>query len=507
MSRSQFPTYAYYADLPEPNLEFGCARVSAGTPIHNDPQMGLAQFGPYSVQLGGRWHPPVTRVVPVACDVDFEDVAATLERLAAFERIEATSPYVRIDYPGYAAAYRSEFEMLRNVPGQIIPRKLFDEALRHHQVANGFRGLIRAIEEAVDSVISARPDAILAIYLPRDIVTQFRTLTPDFQLATGRSKHRKQKDDRRQMVLFEDLLDEDDNETLYHDLRRAIKVRAMQKGAAVQLLTDSFLLEEPSQPWAGKFWNVSCALFCKAGGIPWRLPTSENIAHCGIRFGISKNAVGTKILVGIAQVFSASGELVALRAGQATKDTDRTSEAGYYLSKKQASFLISEAVADYEVVTGRIPDRLLIHKSSYFKPEEIEGIENARKGVREVDLVYIKRGTPFRLLPAGGQPAPRGTVVPTSDDSALVYLTGYIPSEGSWRGKHIPAPVELVRCKSNRSMLDLSEEVLRLTKMNWNTTIYSSRNPCTFSNATEMIGMMKELRSGESLRPQIRYYI
>lgn len=48
---------------------------------------------------------------------------------------------------------------------------------------------------------------------------------------------------------------------------------------------------------------------------------------------------------------------------------------------------------------------------------------------------------------------------------------------------------------------------MRLTKMNWNTTIYSSRARCTFANAAEKIGMMKELKSGEQLSPQIRFYI
>ena len=309
------------------------------------------------------------------------------------------------------------------------------------------------------------------------------------------------------MVLFEEMIEaEADSDTLYNDLRRAIKVRAMQLGLAVQILTDSFLNEEESQPWCGKFWNVSCSIFCKAGGIPWRLPTSENIAHCGIRFGVSKDASGTQILVGVAQVFSASGELVAVRTGRASKGK-RKSELGYFLNRQQAFDLVSEAIADYESVLGRLPDRLLIHKSSYFKDEEVEGIEQAKAGVREIDLVYVKRGTPFRLMPPRGQPADRGTVVPTSDDAALLYLSGFISSERSWRGKHIPSPVEIIRCRSNRSLLDLAEEVLRLTKMNWNTTVFASRHPCTFSNATEMIGMMKELQKSELLHPQIRYYI
>jgi hypothetical protein len=50
-------------------------------------------------------------------------------------------------------------------------------------------------------------------------------------------------------------------------------------------------------------------------------------------------------------------------------------------------------------------------------------------------------------------------------------------------------------------------DLLRMTKMNWNTTLYYKGEPCTFTNAIEVIGMMKELRESESMRPGIRYYI
>lgn len=500
---------ASYLVVDEPLLEFGESRHNGQIPQDPDPQVGLAEFGPYSSQLGGRWHPQRTVVVPVAADNDFLQVVTTLERMTRFIRIDEPGVSARLDFRGFEEVYRSELVVEKHIKGQVLSRSQFDDALKEHQPERGFKRLIELIGSAIDVVERERGGAVLALYLPRDIITQFRTLTPSFGSIKRKKRKAKSGDRDSQMMLFEEFMSEDEDEaeeSLYQDLRRAIKVRAMQKGVAVQVLTDSFLTEDDSQPWAGKFWNLSCSLFCKAGGIPWRLPTNENIAHCGVRFGVTKDASGTQVLVGVAQVFSASGELVALRTGGASKG-NRKSEAGYFLTEAQAYRLVSEVIDDYELVTGRIPDRLLVHKSSFFKEEEVQGIESAMRGIREIDMVYLKQKTPFRLMPPGGQPARRGTVVPTSEDSALVYLSGFIQQEGSWRGKHIPAPIEIVRCKSNRSLLDLAEELIRLTKMNWNTTIFSTREPCTFANASEMIGMMKELRSGEVLHPQIRYYI
>ena len=122
-------------------------------------------------------------------------------------------------------------------------------------------------------------------------------------------------------------------------------------------------------------------------------------------------------------------------------------------------------------------------------------------------MIHVKTSTNVRLLPARGQPADRGTVFPSAEDSAIVYCTGFIAAEGTWRGKHVPRPMEIVRYRSDRSLLDHVRELIRLTKMNWNTTIFSTREPCTFTNATEIIGMMKELGTNDRLEPHIRYYI
>lgn len=496
---------ASYAVLDEHFLEFGNAHPSEFA-IEPDPQIGLQKYGPYSLKLN-HWHPNQTTIIPISSDDEFNDVVGVLGRLNKFERVEEPNWYVRTDFPGYEQTYRSKL-IIETSKKQTIPRDTFDKALAERNPRDGFEMLMNVLLEIIDECSKDALNAILAIHLPKDIVIQFRTLTPDFRPAKPKKKkQQKTKDGMMQMFLFGEIEDADEfQDSLYHNLRRAIKVRAMQRGVAIQILTDSFLTEEPSQPWAGKFWNICNSIFCKAGGVPWRLPRNENIAHCGIRFGISKDQSGTNILVGVAQVFSSSGELVAIRTGQANRGK-RKSEAGYFLNESQAFDLISNAIKDYELVTGKLPDRMLVHKSSIFKEEEIDGIEAAKGGVREIDLVYIKQRTSVRLLPAGGQPAIRGTVVPSSDNSALLYLTGLITQERSWRGKHIPSPMEIVRCKSNRSLLDLADETLCLTKMDWNTTVFATRQPCTFANAVEMIGMMKELKKGEVLRPQLRYYI
>ena len=505
-----FSGFAPYVVLDETVLEFGAAKKGAAHAT--DPQKGLNAYGPYSARLSPKFHPEKVCIHPVASANDWDKLVDRLAKLKAFQRIDDPSPYARVDYPGFDAAFRSQLHINRNAASLRIDPAEFATALDAESPAAGYRHVISVLERTFNGLGALHDHDVIALQLPRDIVERFRRFTPDFVPAEPRKKSRASTDRSGRVRVPLEEIDQDRpgreaEETLYHDLRRSVKVVCMRRGIACQLLTDNFMKEDPGQPWAGKLWNISTSIFCKGGGIPWRIVSDENVAYCGIRFGITKKPTGQSILIGLAQVFNAAGELVALRAGQALKKSESRSEAGYHLSTDQARSLLAGAIEDYQNVTGRLPDRIVVHKSSPFKPGEIQGMKDATAGTRELDLIFVKSGTGFRLIPDRGQPADRGSVVPTYDNSALVYTTGFVREYAKWQGKHIPSPYEIVRFKSSRSLAENARDLLRMTKMNWNTTLYYRGEPCTFTNAIEVIGMMKELREYESLQRGIRYYI
>ena len=82
---------------------------------------------------------------------------------------------------------------------------------------------------------------------------KFRQFRPDFRPIEPRRA--KRKDDPNQMLLFGELAEpeKEEEETLFHDLRRSLKAAAMRRNVAIQVLTDNFLLDDDSQPRAGKF--------------------------------------------------------------------------------------------------------------------------------------------------------------------------------------------------------------------------------------------------------------
>jgi hypothetical protein len=492
--------------IPEPELVFGVGRAGADGQIR-DPQRGLSTHGPYSHRLGRPWHPPKVRLLPVAAESDWDTCLSAVNRLNDFERMPQLTARLRTDYPGFDSTFRCPITIDTGLPSQRISDAAFESALSASSASVGYRRVLDICDEAIANLGLTGSHEVVLLQLPAAIIDRFRRLDPEYRPLTP---SRPPKRDKLQMLLFEDLTQsvEDDRaeETLYHDLRRSLKVRCMRRKIALQIVTSAFVTEDEACPWAYKLWNISTSIFCKAGGIPWRLANAEDVAYCGIRFGIQRTSSGQEILVGLAQVVNANGQLVAVKAGAATR-SQRRSESGYYLGREQARQLIRSALSDFESVVGRLPRRVVIHKSSPFKAEEVAGMEEAASGIRNLDLVYLKEGCGIRLLPERGQPADRGTALPTSDRSMLLYTSGHVPEFEKYGGLHVPTPIELVVFRSDRPMIALANDVLKLTKMNWNSTVFDCRLPSTFDNATEMIGMMKELGPNERLDPDIRYYI
>jgi hypothetical protein len=134
---------------------------------------------------------------------------------------------------------------------------------------------------------------------------------------------------------------------------------------------------------------------------------------------------------------------------------------------------------------GVLPKRLVIHKTTAFKKEEIDGAFDALIGVPEIECIEVGAASCWRgvwLIETGREnppykpamyPVPRGTTVIRSSNSALVWVAGNAPeasTKGDYYqgGKSIPKPLQLVRHAGKGSLELIAHEALALTKMDWN---------------------------------------
>jgi hypothetical protein len=72
---------------------------------------------------------------------------------------------------------------------------------------------------------------------------------------------------------------------------------------------------------------------------------------------------------------------------------------------------------------------------------------------------------------------------------------------------YTPLPL-LIRCEDvEHSPRFLAEEILALTKMNWNTTQFDGRDPITIRAARNVSGILRHLRDGDHAEPHYSYYM
>jgi hypothetical protein len=122
--------------------------------------------------------------------------------------------------------------------------------------------------------------------------------------------------------------------------------------------------------------------------------------------------------------------------------------------------------------------------------DEREGLLEGLDGVDEIDMIEINVDDALRyvssVLKQNGSfdednfPVRRGTVVKVEDYSALLWIHGAADAvRHGWRyfqGKRrIPAPVVLRRHAGKTSLSILAEEILGLSKMDWNSADLYSR--------------------------------
>jgi len=302
--------------------------------------------------------------------------------------------------------------------------------------------------------------------------------------------------------------DKEDVNTYRHDFHHCLKAQAMSFQAPIQLVLPSTFgagrrgkatkRKHPHRPAkarrlqdpATRAWNFFTAMYYKAGGVPWRLQrkTSDyTTSYIGV--GFYRSLDEKAVMTSVAQVFNERGEGIVIRGGQArlSKD-DRTP----HLNEEDSAGILAQALGRYHNEHGTMPARVVLHKSSYFTPEELAGFRAALSGekVGMADMVSIRRSS-IRLLRAGSYPVLRGTHMCLDESRHLLYTRGSVPFFETYPGLYAPRSLEIAFDDVEQSREVLCREILALTKMNWNSTEFGMRDPITLHAAGRVGDILK----------------
>ena len=203
----------------------------------------------------------------------------------------------------------------------------------------------------------------------------------------------------------------------------------------------------------------------------------------------------------MAQIFDELGNGVILRGTPVDIDKD---DRQPHLTREQSYELLKRALNKYKFALGTSPGRLVIHKSSNFTETELDGFREATTEVKvsTTDFVTIL-DTDMRLFRDGIYPPYRGIHVEFDENTNLLYTRGSVKYYMTYPGSYIPQPIEIRIVDSDESPEIICQEILGLTKMNWNNTRFDGKYPITIQCARYVGQIMKYLDEHE--QPQIRY--
>jgi hypothetical protein len=169
---------------------------------------------------------------------------------------------------------------------------------------------------------------------------------------------------------------------------------------------------------------------------------------------------------------------------------------------------MTRVIEAYEGVHSQPPTRVVVHKWSRYFDEEREGFLDAigAAGISSYDLVTFG-DRDLRFFRAGAEPVIRGTQISLTPDNVLLYTRGYVPYSSEYSGMRVPRPIELVEHYGSSSKRRLCEEILALTKLDWNSAVFAQKEPITTAFSEDVGRVLAEIPPGVQPRTTYRFYM
>ncbi len=479
-------------ELEPPSLQFG------GAGGHSDPKIGLDHAGPFDLRFGAARQGHMNIGIIGLGD----GIAATkrwLERCQTRIPVLGEPSLLRKPFPGFESVFRTSIHLSDSwcisVGGQAGQSGGLEHALGEDNPFKRFQKIVDLYAQAHKRLASReanRPDVVL-VALPDEVLKRSRTVERGLSSEEKKKvKEIEKSRTARQMDLFDALQDVEQTEDdfLKRDLRHALKARALANRLPIQIVTSSLLYDNASnQDAATRAWNFSVSLYYKAGGVPWRLPSSgPETCFVGITFHHFRTVQRHIVQSTLAQAFSSEGEGFAIRGQGVPAEPDQS--RNLHLSEDQAFDLGTSILREYQLRTGGTPLRLVVHKTSFYDDREKAGFSKALRDVPIVELVTLVPSN-FRLMRFGVYPPKVGTLCTVNDERDYLFTSGFMPELGTYPGPHVPQPFE-VRRAGDGDQVSAAQDVLNLTRMNWNTADIRGKWPVTLSFARRVGGILDE---------------
>jgi hypothetical protein len=216
---------------------------------------------------------------------------------------------------------------------------------------------------------------------------------------------------------------------------------------------------------------------------------------------------GDELLTSVAQVFNELGDGVIVRGGLAKRsEADRQP----HLSRQDSAALLNAALSRYKDEHRTLPAAVSLHKTSSFSAEEVGGFLDARddSGLMECELLWIS-GSERAMLVRGTQYHPqfRGTLLKLNPDEHALYTHGSVWFYKTYPGLYVPRTLGIRPALTERGIDEIAEEILALTKLNWNRARLDGKKPITLLTAKRVGEILRHVPANVEPAPRYANYM
>lgn len=473
--------------IQEPELEFGADK-------HIDIRYGIMNYSPLDYR---------TATAPRQISIGIIGTPQTTEGLIGWletcrgEILPKESNLYNLypKFPGFnlETAFLSTLVLDERLRA-VIPDRTIDVLSKNDNFNDMVSSVVSLILQELEFLAEKRPDVVICA-MPKclhDVIEENRN-------PVGRFKQK----------LHETKFD-------FHDMLKAASMRFRIPIQLVWPLTYDHTKQSKTkgkrnaskrlQDDATRAWNFHTALYYKANGIPWRiLRKSNELEACYVGISFYKSLLGEQLSTSMAQVFNERGEGIIVRGGIAKISKE---DRQVHLEADDAYNLLNQALEQYRREHKHLPARVVIHKSSNFDNAELDGFNRAIEfqRVESADFVYMTQ-TSTRLFRDGMHAPLRGTFLSLDSKNNILYTRGTVNFYQVYPGLHVPRPLIFGCVQTEQTPRFIAEEILTLTKMNWNNTQLDGREPMTLTAARKVGSILKYISNGKEVVADFRYYM
>lgn len=496
----------------EPELEFGFGQKSV------DPRKGLFLFGPIS----DRRKPTSMRVGVIGTPVGLAAYRDWVRQIGSYIQSPNLSSMHQFAFPGFEAIFKTTWSANPVIEITVSPLEITKKIRisdRHRAISetvalfsDSMRQKLREEEISVDLWFVIIPDEVYLYGRPLSKVPSSEKINIQQSMNSRLARQL-----QTQPSMFVEEMQEAELYLRGIDFHNQLKAELLLERVTTQIVRESTITPPGNAATGTKIrrlqdpatlaWNLSTAAFYKANGRPWKLANvREKVCYVGLVYKKTGDSPADENACCGAQMFLDSGDGLVFRGARGRWYSTAYNE--FHLSRDAARRLMTTTVEGYVSECGQLPNEIFIHGQTYFNDDEWNGfLEAIPSGVRLIG-VRIRRSTEMKLFHGSKHPPLRGTAFFMNDRKALLWTTGFVPFLDTYPGREVPNPLSVEIVRGEAELDQVVKDVMGLTKLNFNTCIFSDGMPVTLRFAGAVGEILSTVSKKDEVPPlPFRHYI